>query len=178
MKRTTTSSTGEYVTGEHFRKLFAEHVNILYLLSFLLTAHHEKAEQCFVAGLDDCVTGSPVFREWAQTWARRIIVKNAVRMIAPRIGRAATAPAAFISPDSGPPTMSAQDAPFSEILALGDFERFIYILTVLERYSDQDCAMLLGVSRQEVRDGRTRAFRQIAHNSHASDVQGVICQMR
>jgi hypothetical protein len=39
-----------YATSEDFRKLFTEGVSSLYLLSFLLTANHEKADRCFVAG--------------------------------------------------------------------------------------------------------------------------------
>ena len=48
------------------------------------TGSHEKAEQCFVAGIEDCAQGSSVSRQWARSWARRVIIRNAVRMIAPR----------------------------------------------------------------------------------------------
>jgi hypothetical protein len=68
-------------TCEDFRKLFTEDVHGLHLLSFLLTADHEKAERCFVAGLDECVDGDSVFKEWARPWARRMIVRNALQMI-------------------------------------------------------------------------------------------------
>jgi len=59
-------------------------MNGLYLLSLLLTADREKAEQCFVSGLEDAVDGNPVFKEWARSWARRVIIQNAVRVINPR----------------------------------------------------------------------------------------------
>lgn len=157
------NSKSEYATGEDFRRLFTEHVNRLYLLSFLLTANHETAEQCFLTGLDECVTGSGVFKEWARNWARRIIIRNAIRLIAPQVNPARTAPSALHS--SGKidfPTMSLQDAQFEDVLALGDFERFVYVLSVLERWSDQDSATLLDVPLQDVRDARTRAFQLIA----------------
>ena len=57
------NNKSEYATNEDFCKLFTEDVKGLYLLSFLLTVDHEKAEQCFVAGLDGCVNGNSVFRE-------------------------------------------------------------------------------------------------------------------
>lgn len=160
MKRTATKRTGEYATKEHFRELFTEDMNRLYLLSFLLTADHEKAERCFVAGLDECVTGGPVFREWARTWARRIVVQNAIRMIAPHMGSATIAPGTF----------QAQDARFAEVLGLEDFERFVYVLSVLEGFSDSDCATLLGVSSRDIREARIRAFRQIADLSPGTAV--------
>src|SRR5438128_3293058 len=63
----------EHATSEDFRKLFTEDMTGLYLLSLLLTANHEKAEQCFVAGVEDTVKGNPVFKEWAHSWAKRTI---------------------------------------------------------------------------------------------------------
>src|SRR5260370_10712368 len=74
----------EYASRADFRQIFDEDMHGLYLLSFLLTADHEKAEQCFVSGLEDAVNGNPVFKEWARSWARRGILQNAVRAINPR----------------------------------------------------------------------------------------------
>ena len=59
-------------------------MNGLYQLSFLLTGDHEKAEKCLVAGIEDCVKENRVFREWARSWAKRIIVENAIRELKPR----------------------------------------------------------------------------------------------
>ena len=72
--RLTAEGKNDYATSQHFCKMFTEDTNSLYLLSFLLTADHDKAEQCFVAGLDDCVRDdSSVFGEWSHAWARRVI---------------------------------------------------------------------------------------------------------
>src|ERR1700723_3283161 len=73
-----------YASSDDFRRVFDQDINSLYLLSYLLTADHEKAEQCFVSGLEDAVEGNPVFKEWARTWARRVIIINAVRAINPQ----------------------------------------------------------------------------------------------
>ena len=72
-----------YANSDDFRRIFDENMNSLYLLAFLLTADHGKAEQCFVSGLEDAVEGNPVFKEWAHSWARRVIIQNAVRLINP-----------------------------------------------------------------------------------------------
>jgi hypothetical protein len=58
---------GEYATADDFRRIFDENMNSLYLLAFLLTADHGRAEQCFVSGLEDAVGGNPVFKEWAHS---------------------------------------------------------------------------------------------------------------
>ena len=73
-----------YASSADFQRIFDEDMNRLYLLSYLLTGDREKAEQCFVSGLEDAVGSNPVFKEWARSWARRVIIQNAVRLINPR----------------------------------------------------------------------------------------------
>ena len=72
-----------YATADDFRRLFTEDMASLYLLAFLLAGSHESAESCFVSGIEDCAENSSVFREWARSWARRVIIRNAVQMISP-----------------------------------------------------------------------------------------------
>ena len=48
------------------------------------------------------------------------------------------------------------------ILRLEYFERFVFVMSVLERYSDQDCSVLLGCSRQDVGETRMRALLHLA----------------
>jgi len=152
-----------YATGDEFCKMFSENARSLYLFSFLLTADHQKAEQCFVAGLDECVDGDSVFREWAQSWAMRVIVRNAVRIIGPHPVSEKPASGAIQSTgEVARPAAGLLDARFARVLALGDFERFVYVLSVLERHSDCDCAVLLGTSRTEIREARLRAIQHIA----------------
>ncbi|MFP5228475.1 MAG: RNA polymerase sigma factor [Acidobacteriota bacterium] len=156
--RHSSSRTEEYATREHFLKLFADQLEDLYLFAFLLTANHQKAEQCFVAGLDQCLAGNEVSRAWARSWARRIIVRNAVRMLVPH-----PLPANAMQGEDDDAALSPQDAPYGAVLALGDFERIVFVLSVLERYSDQDCAALLGTSRHEIVEARLRAVARIAN---------------
>jgi DNA-directed RNA polymerase specialized sigma24 family protein len=153
-----------YASSDDFRQVFDEHMNSLYLLAFLLTADQKKAERCFVSGLEDAVEGSPVFKEWAHSWARRAVSLNAVRVINPRPadendrGRSSSDPA-----DSNGKTLSAgQQAEIAAILDLKPFERFAYVLTVLERHSDQECSVLLSCTRRDVVSARTHALQQLA----------------
>ncbi len=149
-----------YASSDDFRRVFDQDMNSLFLLSFLLTADHEKAEQCFVSGLEDAVEGNPVFKEWARSWARRVIIVNAVRAINPRPmeenGRSSSAPVS-----SNGKTPQVAQVEITAVLALEPFERFVYVMTVLERYSDQDCSLLLGCARRDVVAGRNRAFERI-----------------
>ena len=157
------SGRSGYATAEDFRELFTKDPNGLYVLSFLLTANHEKAEQCFVAGLDDCVDGNAVFQEWAGMWARRVIVRNAIRIIAPHKGE--PQPTEIADQPAGKRRvleMPVRDVPFASILSLKDFERFVYVLSVIERFSDEECAVLLGISLIEMRETRAIAVQRVS----------------
>jgi DNA-directed RNA polymerase specialized sigma24 family protein len=90
-----------------------------------------------------------------------MIVRNAVQMISPHSGAAKST--AFRSADkSDPAEIALEDGPFAKVLALDDFERFVYVLSILEGYPVQDCAALLGASRQTVEETRVRALQHIA----------------
>ena len=134
-------------------------MNRLYLLSFLLAADREKAEQCFVSGLEDSVEASPVFKEWARSWARRTIIQNALRLIKPRPveGHGHSSSVA----DDREKFTTAEPVEITAVLELRPFERFVYVMSILERYSDQDCAVLLGCGRRDVNSARIRALQQI-----------------
>jgi len=149
-----------YASSDDFRRVFDQDMNSLYVLSFLLTADHEKAEQCFVSGLEDAVEGNPVFKEWARSWARRVIIVNTVRAINPRPteenGAARSAPVSCNGK-----TPAVEQVEIAAVLALEPFERFVYVITVLERYSDLDCSLLLGCARRDVVAARTRVFEKM-----------------
>jgi len=83
---------------EAFRDLLNENAQSLYRLSFLLCASHEKAEKYFVEGLDDCVGRDCVFQQWAYCWSRRLIVRKAPRIVAPKPGSRGPTPGTSRSP--------------------------------------------------------------------------------
>jgi hypothetical protein len=152
-----------YANSNDFRRIFDQNMNSLYLLAFLLTADHERAERCFVSGLEDAVEGNPVFREWAHSWARRAIIQNAVRVIKPRPG-GASGRLRSVSVDGDHKILPAErHVEVSAVLGLEPFERIVYVITVLEHYSDHESSLLLGCARRDVLPARTRALDQIGH---------------
>jgi hypothetical protein len=163
-KEVATAKSVEYATGNDFCRIFNEQMNSLYTLSFLLTADHEKAEQCFVSGLQDSVDGNPVFMEWAHAWARRTIIKNALRLMDPRPAFSDGAAKSTLIERVGKPG-KPENREMSAILALPLFERFVFVMSVLEQYSDQDCSLLLGCPRRDVAARRTRALARIASSA-------------
>jgi DNA-directed RNA polymerase specialized sigma24 family protein len=146
-----------YASSDDFCRIFHEEIDGLYMLSFLLTADYDKAEQCFVSGLEDSLKGNRVFKEWARSWARRAIIQNAVRVINPR-PMDKNAPLSF---DSTGKTLVAEQVEIAAILELAPFERFVFVISVLEHYSEHECAVLLGCPRRDVIAARIRALQQI-----------------
>ena len=150
-----------YASSADFCQIFDEDMNDLYLLSFLLTAGREKAEQCFVSGLEDAVEGNPVFKEWARSWARRAIIQNAVRAINPRPAERGGSSRSTSVDDHDKALRPQLQVEIAGVLGLEPFDRFVYVMTVLERYSDHECSLLLGCARREVLAARTRALQQL-----------------
>jgi len=160
-KRIVSQGPSPFATSSDFCQIFEEGINSLYLLSFLLTADHSIAEKCFVCGLEDSAKGNTVFKEWAQSWARRTIIRNAIRMIEPRPtdGHLAS-PASDCVVDR----VRTEPAEIAGIVEIPAFERFAFVMSVLERYSDQECSLLLSCTRGDVIAARTRALREIARS--------------
>lgn len=174
IKQTTTP----YATQADFRRVFQEDMNRLYLLSFLLTGERDLAEQCFISGLKMSSEGNPVFKEWATSWARRTIILTAIRMVRPRLGDPQRS---SVPPKSAGPSAISR-AEIANIIALPPFERFVFVMSVLECYTEQECSLLLGCTRREATEARERALRRTGEGAElrrkvisiASDNTGIL----
>jgi DNA-directed RNA polymerase specialized sigma24 family protein len=148
-----------YAVASDFCRIFTEEMDGLYQLSFLLTADPGKAEQCFVSGFGECAGANRVFKEWARSWARRTIIQNAIRALQPTLERSVPSPAPG---GAGEAEASDRSAILAALLGLQTFERFVFVMSVLEKYSDQDCKTLLACSRQDIIRARIQALKKIA----------------
>jgi len=52
------------------------------------------------------------------------------------------------------------------VFGLEDYERFVFVMSVLEHYSQHNCALLLGCSVLEVRKAHTAALNNLGHTPH------------
>ena len=64
------------------------------------------------------------------------------------------------------------DPRLESILKLDALERFVFVMSVLEGYSSQDCSILLGCSRKVIVNARARALEQLANGSEIIAVHG------
>jgi hypothetical protein len=155
-KRTNNPSGGLYATSAEFCRVFEDEMDHLYLLSLLLTANPEVAEKCFVRGLEDSKSGNPVFKEWARSWARRRIITNAIAMIRPRPERGSGG-----SRDVGSREIKGLPPELAAVVSLQAFDRFVFVMSVLEGYPEHDVKLFLGCSNADLIQARARALEQI-----------------
>ena len=64
------------------------------------------------------------------------------------------------------------------ILDLAPLERFVFVMSVLERYSDNDCSILLGCARREIAIIRARAMQQLGRSNDPAASRLRQCKMR
>lgn len=153
-------TTSQYATAEDFRKIFDERLHDLFQLAYLLAGDQEKAEQAFVSGLEESIRANSVFKNWAHAWAKRTIIQNVIRLLQPRPVDISSAPAPVLSKEYLS-QFGAGHFDANTVLKLNDFERFVFVLTVLDQYTDHDCAVLLDSPLQLVRQARVQALEQL-----------------
>jgi hypothetical protein len=159
-----------YATAADLFKTFNEEMHRLYLLSLLLTADNDKAEQCFVSAMGECLEDIGAFVDWTRSRARRAILKYAIQMIMPVPEHADGLSLIGLNPTA----TSAGNNPLAAILALDPFERFVFVISVLEGQSEQDCAILLRSSRRDIMIARVLALKRLADSdafyAHADEL--------
>jgi hypothetical protein len=145
-----------YPTVADFFRTFDEEMHSLYLLSFLLTADPDKAEQCLVSAMGECMDEIGVFMDWARSWTRGAVLKHAIQMIKPAPEHTDCVSFSTLKRWAAP----AGDHPLAAILLLDAFERFVYVMSILEEQSDEECANLLRCSRRDVMMARLLALKR------------------
>lgn len=155
-------SVPRYISAKDVCDLFTEEMHSLYLLAFLLLADQSRAEACLISTLGDSAEPLESFLVWARTSARFAIIQEAIRM-----SRVAPFRMSYVSGLLIRHTSEDRNKPFAAIASLGKFERFVFVISVLEGQSDEACADLLGCTRRDVVMGREFAQLLLA----ASDVE-------
>jgi hypothetical protein len=154
-----TIDRGEYASREEFVSVFECERAGLRRLALLLTASSVAAERCLSLARRECIASSLVFKGWVLGWTRRMVIRNAIRLI---IGPGdQSSVSTNDNADDRSMAFSPEDslgaiATSESILDLPKFERFVFVICVLERYSIHDCALLLGKPPRDINDARQR----------------------
>ena len=152
----TASFRADYAKHADFCELFEREMKPFYLLAFLLTANHQDAEKCFAAAVAEALEEPVVFKEWAESWVKRSLVRNAIGIVSPASPRSGDNRNLWNRGQNEAPG----DNEIDEVTQLAPFERFVFVMSILERYSIWDCSLLLGCSMKKVIQARMRALRR------------------
>ena len=143
---------------------FKQDMKVLYLLCLLLTGSEHYAEQCFVSSLSDSINLRATFADWNTSWIRHVVVRNAIRMMPLVMNNKDE-----ISPSRQSGVISSANPALHRVLRLETFERFVFVMSMLEGYSDHECAKLLRASAREVSIAKGMAFRHLAAPSSSTE---------
>lgn len=142
-KELSAESDAQYATRSDYCKIFHEDMHPLYLLAFLLTANHARAEQCYLESMENVIQGNSVFTEWVRSWIKRNVIQSAIRMV-------------FCESIQPQDRDAWHDSPAADVIdtvtGLAPLMRFVFVMSVLEHYSDRECSRLLNCTVQEVID--------------------------
>ena len=158
--RANTPGESFYAAPEDFEAIFTEQNTDLLRLSLQLTADAEKAEACLVLTTRDCYFRSRIPKVQVRAWVRRLVIRNAVRLLW------GTPDDILCNPDFEfylQPGGYALDLLRESIAILGlpVLDRLAFVICVLERFSVPDCAVFLRKTPVEVHAAILRAIHQV-----------------
>ena len=155
-KPTIADFRADYAADVDFCDLFTNDTKHLYLLTFLLIANHQESVQCFASTVDEAFQEPAVFKQWARSWVKRRLIENAIEMVAPVSARNGQKRDLW-----SPGQCETKECEIDMVTKLAAFDRFVFVMSILERYSDWDCALLLGCGMSKVARTRMRALRRL-----------------
>jgi hypothetical protein len=152
------SHTG-YATCADVCENFANDVETLYLLAFLLTRNHAQAERCFVATVEDCARPNRVFKGWVRSWNKRCLIINAIRSVFSGPAESGEQPDFWCEVE-----VESRGAAVVNALTrlVPPLQRFVFVMSVLEMYSDHECTLLLRCTLRDVAEARILALKQLS----------------
>jgi len=160
------SARGEYAGKEEFVNVFERERAGLQRLAILLTANSDAVKHCLIRAFRECISSSSVSRQWALSWTRRVVIRNAISLVISRGSESSLSTSddkdeGFIafSPDDSSGALAGSES----ILDLPEFDRLVFVICDLEHYSMYDCALLLGRSVRDIVEARQRVDKQVGN---------------
>lgn len=158
MKKEIKKLRDDYAKSGDFCAVFERDMKSFYLLAFLLTVNHKKAELCFEASIDEACTGTSVFKSWVEPWAKRCLIARAIQVVFCRpVG--SDEQRNLWSQDQGESRLSLV---FNAVTGLEALERFVFVMAILEGYSTRECSLLLNCTKKRIVELRGRASCRLA----------------
>ena len=98
-----------------------------------------------------------MFKEWARSWVKRSLIENAIEIVSPASARTGKKRDLWNAGPHEPHSERYIDA----VTKLAPLQRFVFVMSILERHSNWDCALLLGCNMNRVVQARGKALRRL-----------------
>jgi len=157
-RRPNREAGSDYATHSDFCAIFLQQIDRLYSLALILTGDEASAEKCFLAAFESCAQETLVFKDSAASWSRRSVIKTAIRLMLP----APSDPSRSQSSGNDSNLKPDQNVSLKRVEELPPFDRFVFVMSVLEQYSDRECALLLRCAFTDVLPARIRALHEVS----------------
>jgi DNA-directed RNA polymerase specialized sigma24 family protein len=153
-------------------QIFEDHAAELHWLAYLLTGSQDRSVLAFTNALDADDYANPAMTEFMVSWSRKLVIAASLDTIRPELRESAWRTAREEDPD--PATLGALGPVGSQQMTIPEFERGVLaidlfprcalVLTVFEKLSLDDAALLLNADKALVRKAQSRGLLELASN--------------
>ena len=149
-------------------QIFEDHAAELHWLAYLFTGSHDQGVRAFTKALDSEDYANPAMGDFMMSWSRKLVIGASLETIRPQLQESAWRTRRAEDPD--PATLVAlrpagqMTAPELEraLLAIDLFPRCALLLTVFEKLSLDDAALLLNEDKALVRKAQNQGLLELA----------------
>ena len=151
-------------------KTFEDHAVELHWLAYLLTGSRDRSVQAFTKALDSGGYANRATSDFMLSWSRKLVIAAALDTIRPQLRESALRTARSEDPD--PATLAASKPAVSQQMTTAEFERAMLaidvfprcalLLTVFEKLSLDDAALLLNADKALVRKAQGQGLLELA----------------
>jgi DNA-directed RNA polymerase specialized sigma24 family protein len=149
---------------------FEDQAAELHWLAYLLTGSEDRSFQAFTKALDSEDYANPATSDFMTSWSRKLVIAAALDTIRPQLRESALRTARSEDPD--PATLAASKPAASQrmttpkfehaMLAIDVFPRCALLLTIFEKLSLDDAALLLNADKALVRKAQGQGLLGLA----------------
>jgi hypothetical protein len=148
-------------------QVFEDHAAELHWLAYLFTGSHDRGVRAFTDALDLEDYANPAMADFMGSWSRQLVIGASLETVRPQLRESALRTSRAQDPD--PATLLAlkparqMTTPEFEraLLAIDLFPRCALLLTVFEKLSLDDAALLLNADKALVRKARDQGLLEL-----------------
>jgi DNA-directed RNA polymerase specialized sigma24 family protein len=149
-------------------QIFEDHAAELHWLAYLFTGSHDRGVRAFTKALDSEDYANPAMTDFMGSWSRKLVIGASLETIRPQLQESAGRTMRAEDPD---PATLAASSPVGQmtaqeleraLLAIDLFPRCALLLTVFEKLSLDDAALLLNADKALVRKAQNQGLLDLA----------------